>query len=55
MASPKFSFIFITPEEFENCRKVSAEAARTASLPQEQHHCLSLALHASPLVSFRLQ
>ncbi len=33
MASPKLSFIFVTPEEFENCRKASAEAATTASLP----------------------
>jgi hypothetical protein len=30
MASPKFYFIFVTPEEFENC---NAEAATTASLP----------------------
>jgi hypothetical protein len=33
MASPKFSFTIITPQEFENCRKASAEAATTASLP----------------------
>jgi hypothetical protein len=33
MASPKFSFTFITPQEFENCRKASAVGAATASLP----------------------
>ncbi len=33
MASPKFSFIFVTPEEFENCRKASDGVAATASLP----------------------
>ncbi len=33
MASPKYSFIFVTPEEFENCRKASGGAATTASLP----------------------
>jgi hypothetical protein len=33
MASPKFYFIFITPQEFENRRKASAVAATTAALP----------------------
>jgi hypothetical protein len=33
MASPKFYFIFVTPEKFENCRKASDGAATTASLP----------------------
>jgi hypothetical protein len=35
MASPKFSFLLVTPEEFENCRKASDGdgAATTASLP----------------------
>jgi hypothetical protein len=32
MASPKFSFTFITPQEFENCSKARAEAATTSSL-----------------------
>ena len=33
MASPKYSFIFVTPEEFENCRTASDGAATTASWP----------------------
>ncbi len=33
MASHNFSFIVVTPEEFENCRKASDGAATTASLP----------------------
>jgi hypothetical protein len=33
MASPNFSFTFITPQEFENCCKASAETTTTASLP----------------------
>jgi hypothetical protein len=33
MASPKFSLIFVTPQEFKKCRKASAEAATIASLP----------------------
>ena len=35
MASHKFSFIVVTPEEYENCQKAeeSARAATTASLP----------------------
>jgi hypothetical protein len=32
MDSPKFSFIFVTPEEFENCRKAGDGAATTAAL-----------------------
>jgi hypothetical protein len=32
-ASPKFSFTFIIPQEFENCRKARAEATTTAALP----------------------
>jgi hypothetical protein len=33
MASPKFSFAFISQLEYENCRTARAEAATTASLP----------------------
>jgi hypothetical protein len=33
MASPIFSFTFITPREFENRRKASAVTATTAALP----------------------
>jgi hypothetical protein len=38
MASHNFSFIFVT-DEFENCRKASAEAATTASLPVNGTAC----------------
>ncbi len=39
MASPKFSFIVVTPKEFENCRKASDGAATTVSLPVTGAEC----------------
>jgi hypothetical protein len=49
MASPKFSFVFVTPEEFENHCKASDGAASTASLPVTGAACKPPRKYSAPV------